>query len=70
MMMDNNILSTTTILFGIIVLSLYILLIMIIWNNVIIKKFPQQNIQKLSFWDALALSIFFSLLSGGCVRHL
>ena len=45
-------------------MAIYVALIMVIWNEVIIKKFPNQNIQKLSFWDALALSVFVSLLSG------
>lgn len=44
------------------IVALYTYLIMIIWNNVIIKKFPDSNIQKLDFWEALALSVFFSLL--------
>lgn len=48
-------------------LSFYVFLIMIIWNNVIVKKFPTQHIENLSFWDALALAVFFSLLSGGSV---
>ena len=44
---------------------LYVFLIQIIWNSVIVKKFPDSNIQKLSFWDSLALAVFFSLLTGG-----
>lgn len=40
-------------------------LIMIIWNNVIVKKFPNSNIQKLNLWEALALIIFFGILTGG-----
>jgi hypothetical protein len=46
------------------IIALYTFLIMIIWNQVIIKKFPLSDIQKLSFWDALALSVFISILSG------
>jgi hypothetical protein len=38
---------------------------MIIWNNVIIKKFPSSNIKKLSFWDAMAIAVFVGLLCGG-----
>jgi hypothetical protein len=38
---------------------------MIIWNNVIIKKFPSANIKKLSFWDSLAIAVFIGLLFGG-----
>ena len=52
---------TLVILLGLV--ALYVFLIMTIWNNVIIKKFPSQNIQKLTFWDALAFGVFFSLLS-------
>ena len=48
----------------IIVVSVNTLIIMVIWNNVIIKKFPNSNIQKLSFWDSLGLSIFVSVLAG------
>lgn len=44
------------------ILALYTFLIQTIWNKVIIKKFPSQNIQTLSFWDALALAVFVSLL--------
>ena len=68
-MYSLNDLAGGSVLIGIIIilalLALYTFLIMIIWNKVIIKKFPQQNIQKLSFWDALALGVFVSLLSGG-----
>jgi hypothetical protein len=46
------------------VLSINTLLVKIIWNNVIIKKFPKQNIEKLDFWEALAMSVFFSLVQG------
>lgn len=45
--------------------ALYIFLIQIIWNHVIVKKFPNANIQDLSFWDTIALSVFFSLMTGG-----
>ena len=45
-----------------IMISISTTLIMIIWNNVIIKKFPDSNIQTLSFWDSLALAVFASLL--------
>lgn len=44
---------------------IYIFLIQLIWNQVIVKKFPSANIQKLSFVDSLALAVFFSLLTGG-----
>ena len=63
--MEKNI-SLTLITFAIILglLALYVFIIMIIWNKVIINKFPSQNIQELNFWDALAISVFVSLLSG------
>lgn len=48
-----------------VLLAIYNFIIMIVWNNVIIKKFPNANIQKLSFWDALALAVFFGLITGG-----
>jgi hypothetical protein len=44
------------------VIALSTLLIMVIWNKVIIKKFPLSDIQKLNFWEALALSVFFGLI--------
>jgi hypothetical protein len=44
---------------------LSIFLIEIIWNKVIIKKFPNANIQKLTFWDSLAVAVFVSLLTSG-----
>ncbi len=40
-------------------------LIMIIWNNIIIKKFPDSNIQKLNFLESFGLAIFVSILFGG-----
>ena len=52
------------------IIALQTYLIQVIWNKVIIKKFPESNIQTLSFWDALAISVFFSLigLSAGNVH--
>jgi hypothetical protein len=52
------------------IIALQTYLIQVIWNKVIIKKFPESNIQTLTFWDALAISVFFSLigLSAGNVR--
>jgi hypothetical protein len=44
------------------VVALQTYLIQVIWNHVIIKKFPNANIQELSFWDALALSVFTALI--------
>lgn len=44
---------------------LYFFLIMLIWNRVIVKKFPNSNIQQLSYWDSLLLSVLFSLVSTG-----
>jgi hypothetical protein len=45
-------------------ISIYTVLIMVIWNNVLIKKIKGANLQKLTFWDALAIGVFFSLVSG------
>ena len=51
-------------------IALQTYLIQVIWNKVIIKKFPDSNIQTLTFWDALAISVFCSLigLSSGNVH--
>jgi len=46
------------------IMALNIFLIQIIWNEVIVKKFPNANIQKLNFWESLALAVFVALLSG------
>jgi hypothetical protein len=50
-------------------IALNTLLIMVIWNNVLIKKVRGADLQKLSFWDSLAISIFFSLVSGGTIVY-
>ena len=50
------------ILIGLALIALQTYLIQVIWNKVIIKKFPESNIQTLTFWDALAISVFFSLI--------
>ena len=50
----------------ILVLVIGTFLVMTIWNQVIIKKFPLSMIQELSFWDALALMVFMSILIPGC----
>jgi hypothetical protein len=47
------------ILIGLALIALQTYLIQVIWNKVIIKKFPESNIQTLTFWDAL---VFFSLI--------
>jgi len=44
---------------------IYTLLIMVIWNNVLVPKVKGADLQKLDFWNALAIGIFFSLVSGG-----
>ena len=38
-------------------------LIQIIFNKVVITKFPSANIKELSFLDALAISVLFALLT-------
>jgi hypothetical protein len=50
-------------------IALNTLLIMVIWNNVLIKKVRGADLQKLTFWDSLAISIFFSLVSGGTIVY-
>jgi hypothetical protein len=40
-------------------------LIMLIWNNILIKKVKGADFQKLNFWDALAIGVFLSIVSGG-----
>jgi hypothetical protein len=51
-------------LFIIISISIQTALVMVIFNNIVIKKLPSANIQPLSFFDALAISILFALLGG------
>jgi NADH:ubiquinone oxidoreductase subunit 6 (subunit J) len=51
-----------TIVIVVAIIALFTFLIMLIWNNVLIKKFPTWKMQKLSFWDALWLAIFFGVL--------
>lgn len=48
-----------------VMLVVSIFLIQIIWNHVIIQKFPNSKIQPLTFWDSLAIAVFVSLLTGG-----
>jgi hypothetical protein len=38
---------------------------MVIWNNVLVPKVKGADLQKLNFWNALAIGIFFSLVTGG-----
>jgi hypothetical protein len=49
--------------------TIYTLLIMVIWNNVLMKKVKGADLQKLTFWDALAIGIFFSMISGSTVVY-
>ena len=53
-------LFVTLIIIAVIALESY--LVMTIWNNVITKKFPDANIQELSFWDALGLMVLINIL--------
>lgn len=57
----HSILLLVAIILGVVALQTY--LIQIIFNKVVIKKFPSANIKELSFWDALAISILCALLS-------
>jgi len=63
--MSNMKFSLAGLILLLVLIVIYVVLIMVIWNNVIIKKFPQSDIQQLNFWDALALAVFCSLLFGG-----
>ena len=44
------------------VVVLYFFLIMIIWNKIIVKKFPNSNIQQLTYWDSALLSVFIAVV--------
>lgn len=58
----TTILSLLLILLGfLITASIYTALIMVIWNNVLLEKIKGWNLQKINFWDALAIGVFFSL---------
>jgi mannose/fructose/N-acetylgalactosamine-specific phosphotransferase system component IIC len=50
-----------------VMVSVYTFLIMLIWNKVLMKKVKGADLQKLDFWDALAIGVFFSLVSGSTV---
>lgn len=52
---SQTVITGIAIILAVVALQTY--LIQVIWNHVIIKKFPNANIQELSFWDALALSV-------------
>ena len=67
MLIKNDIVILLLVL--IVMVTIYTLLIMVIWNNVLIQKVQGASLQKLTFWDALAIGIFFSLVSGGTVIH-
>jgi hypothetical protein len=45
-------------------IAIYTLLIMVIWNTVLLVKVKGANLQKLNFLDALAVSVFFSIITG------
>jgi hypothetical protein len=49
-------------IFIIIILSIETSIIMWIWNNIIINKFPNSNIQKLNFFESLAIILFTNIL--------
>lgn len=46
------------------VLALVTYLVKVIWNNVIIEMFPEQNFSELSYWHALAVLVFARILIG------
>ena len=61
-------LSGASLLVGLVIVLamvvIYTLLVMVIWNNVLMKKVKGADLQKLNFWDALAIAVFFSLVTG------
>ena len=61
MINKSNILSY--IIIFLLIISIYTLLIMVIWNNVLLKKIKGLDLQKIDFWDALAISVFFSIVN-------
>jgi len=65
---DSKILSLmvpAVIIAVLVILAINVLLIMVIWNNIIIKKFPNANIQTLNYWEALGIAVLCSILGGG-----
>ena len=64
-MTSSGISLIVLLLFLLISVVIYTLLIMVIWNNVLVPKVKGADLQKLDFWNALAIGIFFSLVSGG-----
>jgi hypothetical protein len=50
---------------ALVILAINVLLIMVIWNNIIVKKFPNANIQRLNYWEALGIAVLCSILGGG-----
>lgn len=65
--------SGTSLLIALVILlamvAIYTLLIMVIWNSVLMKKVKGADLQKLNFWDSLAIAVFFSMISGGTVVY-
>jgi hypothetical protein len=64
-MTSSGISLIVLLLFLLISVVIYTLLIMVIWNNVLVPKVKGADLQKLNFWNALAIGIFFSLVTGG-----
>jgi len=65
--MIGGILLLFLIFFTILAIESY--LVMIIWNDVIIKKFPDARIEELSFWDALGFIVIVSILFPGNIVY-
>jgi hypothetical protein len=47
-----------------VMISIYTVLIMVIWNNVLVKKLKGSDLQHLSFLDSLSIAVFFAVMSG------
>jgi hypothetical protein len=65
MVLDTTTKLVVTLAILLALVIIYTLLIMIIWNNVLINKVKGADLQKLNFFEALAIGIFFSLVTGG-----
>ena len=52
----------TILIASLIVLFINSAIVMVIWNGIIVTKFPTSNIKEIGLFDALGLIIFVSLL--------
>ena len=52
------------VVFLLIYTSIATALIMVIWNKILVDKIKGLDLQQINFWDALAIGVFVSLLTG------